>query len=318
MKLTVLFVFCIIFGTLFAQKPCEKSSIYFDINKSNLSDQSLITLNKLARKLEGTDYLIELYGYADSIASANYNFTLSQKRIDSVKVFLNKIEGINFNYFEKNLGEEEQSSGVKELALSRRVDIFVIPIRDNKIVIRDKNAEVAVPMDYFEPCGACQSKPKIDAYYTAEEAAVENMMLETTNGIELVTAGTFSFNLTPCNEGERKLQTEPNCFTIYSNAVDTKMTLWEPDTINGVIYWKSVPFEPIYDTINNTYSFCTFLNKFNLDRPRLCANPGKTPNIYFFPKELSELHSEFAHSESNIVKTLQDTVEFSKMGFQEL
>ena len=275
-----------------------------------------MTLGKLVKKFEGTDYLIELYGYADSTASSNYNLALSQKRIDSVKLFLNNIEGINFNYFEKNLGEEEQYSETRDLALSRRVDIFVIPVRDNKIVIRDENAEVAVPMDYFEPCGACQSQPKIDAYYTVEEAAAENMVFETTNGIELVTAGTFSFNLTPCSEGERKSPTEPNCFTVFSNAIDTKMTLWEPDTLNGMIYWKSVTISPIFDTINNTYSFCTFLPKFNIDRPKFIDDYVNSPQTYYFPIELNGLRSEFWQDDKTNQKSLEDTVKRTMRSFK--
>lgn len=308
MKLLVFLTFTLFIGIIHAQKPCEKASIYFDVNQSNITPQSLTTLKKFADKLKGTDFLIELYGYADSTASAEYNLALSQKRIDSVKLFFNKLENINFNYFETNLGEEE-SAETNDLSLSRRVDIFVLPVENDKIVIRDGDAEVAVALDYFSPCGACQTKPKINAYYTAEEARAANIEFTTNDGFPLESAGTFDFNFTPCKGKKLKANKELICFKVSSAKVDTAMLLWEADTINGVIYWKPLDVTPQFDTVNNVYQFCVYTPNPNLDK--------RTPSqVYIFPAELNLLRSEFTSTAKNsLCKSSQDTTECKSFHF---
>ena len=298
MKLIAFLAFFIAFGTVHAQKLCEKTSIYFDLDQSILTEQSIETLNNLTKNFQGTEYLIELYGFADSTASKEYNLLLSQKRIDSVKVFLNKIKSVNFHYFETNLGEEDNAD-VKDLARSRRVDIFVLPVKDGKIELEDGKATVSVPLDYFSPCGACQLKPRIDAYYTAEEARAANIEFETNDGVPLISAGSFDFNFKPCDGKER--EKELICFNVRSDKVDQEMLLWEPDTINGIIYWKPIEIKPRFDMINNTYQFCVYSLFVNVDKRRFIKP------LYIFPDELDQLRSEFTNSQTSIQKSFLDT-----------
>lgn len=318
MKLLAFLTFTLFIGIIHAQKPCEKASIYFNVNQSNITQQSLTTLKKFADKLKGTDFLIELYGYADSTASAEYNLALSQKRIDSVKLFFDKLENINFNYFETNLGEE-QSTELKDLSLSRHVDIFVLPVENNKIVIRDGDAEVAVALDYFSPCGACQTQPRINAYYTAEEARAANIEFVTTEGIPLISAGTFDFNFTSCDGKELNSEKELICYSINSAQVDTEMSLWEPEVVDGITYWKPMEIKPEFDTVNNRYQFCVYTTKLNLDKPCNDYNPQASA-IYLFPKELNNLRSEFIPKLANMqsTKIIEDSIQIRNVDFSQL
>ncbi|MFT5780544.1 MAG: hypothetical protein ACI837_003506, partial [Crocinitomicaceae bacterium] len=251
---------------------------------------------------------------------ADYNLALSQDRINSVKARLDKFQDFTFTYFEKNLGESEFTPEARDLTLARRVDLFVIPMSNNQITIPDGNAEVTVPLDYFQPCGVCQSQPKIDAYYTPEEARVNDIEFQTTNGIDLISAGTFDFNFKPCNESNKIRVDRTICYTVRSAQVDTDMLLWEPDTINGVIYWKPSSIKPEFDTINGTYTFCSPCRLINLDKPKL-----KVEDLYIFPPEFEYLRSEFTFSDPiPVIKTLKDTLKidnfivqltsFAKMG----
>ena len=307
MKQIAILVFLFSISNGHAQKMCEKVSIYFEHNESTLSEQSIKNLNILAKKLTGTNYLIELYGYADSTASVRYNLRLSQQRIDSVKTFLSKIKTLKLDFFETNYGEE-QATTVKDPARARRVDVYVLPVKDGKIAIKEGNAEATVPLDYFSPCGACQSQPNIKSYYTAEEARSRNMVFETNEGVALITAGTFDFNFNPCDGKPREKQLI--CFNVSSKEIDTEMLLWEPDTINGVIYWKPLEIKPEFDLVNNRYQFCVYEGMINIDKPVKAPKPPTTSKrTYIFPDELKERRSEFITDKTKPIKSFEDSVE---------
>jgi outer membrane protein OmpA-like peptidoglycan-associated protein len=67
MKTTLYIIFFLLFClTTEAQNFCKKTSIYFDLNKSDLTVQANAKIDSLLNVLNGTSYFIELYGYADS------------------------------------------------------------------------------------------------------------------------------------------------------------------------------------------------------------------------------------------------------------
>lgn len=83
-------------------------AVYFDLDKSDLTASSLVSLNKLVTLLKtNPDIRVELAGHTDSRGSAEYNIKLSQERIDAVVTYLRN-QGVNADRISgKGYGEEK-------------------------------------------------------------------------------------------------------------------------------------------------------------------------------------------------------------------
>ncbi|MCD6065316.1 MAG: OmpA/MotB domain protein [Bacteroidetes bacterium] len=289
-----------------AQNYCEKTSIYFELNKSELTHSAQKKLDSLLHTLDGKSYVVELYGYSDSTATTEYNLTLSKKRIESVQVRMKTKSTIQFTYMEKNLGESKSVSG--DASLDRRVDIFTFPEKNKMITINSPNESVEVPIDYFEPCGICNSKPEIISYYTAAEASKANIVFKTSSttgqGEELISAGTIRFTSKPCSQGKSRTS-ETISLILKSDYVDTEMSVWEPDTVDKVIYWKPSSLTVVFDTTNKQYVVKTDKRFLNIAK--------KLSTRIVFPKEFASLKSSlFTTSKVRTNETTNDTLLLGK------
>jgi outer membrane protein OmpA-like peptidoglycan-associated protein len=110
------------------------ASVFFDLDKSNISTYTQKTLAKVARTMKAMpDVRVMVMGYCDERGADEYNVKLSQRRIDAVVDVLVKDFGIDRSRFETNpKGEAELLSDTKELKprglhmVNRRVDIMTI------------------------------------------------------------------------------------------------------------------------------------------------------------------------------------------------
>ena len=67
----------------------NENAVRFDLNKSSLTPQAKANLDKLIPVFkEYGDTNIEIFGYTDSSGKPEYNLTLSEKRAESVKMYL--------------------------------------------------------------------------------------------------------------------------------------------------------------------------------------------------------------------------------------
>jgi outer membrane protein OmpA-like peptidoglycan-associated protein len=67
----------------------NENAVRFDINKSTLTTQAQANLDKLVPVFNSyADTNIEIFGYTDNTGKPEYNLTLSQKRAESVKIYL--------------------------------------------------------------------------------------------------------------------------------------------------------------------------------------------------------------------------------------
>lgn len=67
----------------------KEDAVRFDTNKSTLTAQAKANLDKLIPVFNSyADTNIEIFGYTDNTGSAEYNLSLSDKRAESVKVYL--------------------------------------------------------------------------------------------------------------------------------------------------------------------------------------------------------------------------------------
>ena len=86
-----LFSILLLFFSLFnlqAQDFCKASSVFFDLNKSELTPQGIKTIDSLVNSMNGSDFILEVYGYTDTSNTDSYNRKLSQSRIDAVLSYL--------------------------------------------------------------------------------------------------------------------------------------------------------------------------------------------------------------------------------------
>src|SRR5262245_8432856 len=68
-----------------------KETVLFEVNKSILTSQGKITLDKIVSDLSGQrggGYMVELQGYTDASGSEQYNIGLSQRRVEAVQRYL--------------------------------------------------------------------------------------------------------------------------------------------------------------------------------------------------------------------------------------
>jgi hypothetical protein len=289
-----------------AQNYCEKTSVYFELNKSELTHQAEKKIDSLLHTLDGKSYLMELYGYSDSTATSEYNLALSKKRIESVQARIKSKSSIQFTYMEKNLGESKSVSG--DASLDRRVDIFTFPEKNKIITVNSPKESVELPIDYFEPCGICNSKPEIKSYYTAADAAKANIMYKTSSatgqGEELISAGIIRFTSKPCSQGKLRT-TETMSLILKADYIDTEMSVWEPDTINKEIYWKPSTLPLVFDTANKQYVVKSTKRFLNIAK--------KISTRIVFPKDFGSLKSSlFTTSKVRTNETTNDTLLLGK------
>ncbi len=113
----------------------EDRTIYFGFNKSNLTPESVIKLERLSSIIKNSKRVVKanIYGYADKIGNAGYNQRLSLKRANNVKNYLAK-QGLQTGVVDlRGFGEDRpvaKCDAIKQrkplidcLAPNRRVEI---------------------------------------------------------------------------------------------------------------------------------------------------------------------------------------------------
>ncbi|HSL49163.1 MAG TPA: OmpA family protein [Candidatus Deferrimicrobiaceae bacterium] len=73
----------------FNQKPADSLEVYFAPDSIELSDAAQTALAGVVREMEANPALtVELGGYTDPRGALDYNYALSQRRVDAVRRFL--------------------------------------------------------------------------------------------------------------------------------------------------------------------------------------------------------------------------------------
>ena len=107
-------------------------NIFFELNSSNLKDESLVELNKIIKFMESNPFLvIEIGGHTDNSGSKAYNLNLSDDRARSVKDALVQ-RGIPSDRIQtKGYGMSvplNTNSSEQERALNRRTELKIIAV----------------------------------------------------------------------------------------------------------------------------------------------------------------------------------------------
>ena len=266
-----------------AQNFCKQTSVFFEHDASEITLQTQRKLDSLGRVMNGTEYIVELYGHTDSTGSYNYNTQLAHDRMSAIEAYLRPKTKAKLQFTENNLSETNYKvSGdvEKNLAFNRRVDIFLIPMSNGNVQITGNNhAAIELPPALFGPCGICNSQPTVKTFLTHAETDAAGILLETSGGDSLITAGMVMLDYNPCNG----VSTVPAVtFRMCPGKPDPNMKLWEADTTNGKIRWV-----PSKDTLAFDYTTGCYIFRgrpgmaYNVDRKFLPDTifrivPGKT------------------------------------------
>jgi hypothetical protein len=239
------------------QQFCKRTSLFFDLDKSDLTDVTKKRLDSIVRLIGPNEFLVEMYGHADSLASNAYNLQLAGSRMSEVENYLTSKTKGKLEFKKKNFGETNykiSNSQEANLAFNRRVDLYLVPMTNGKLIITgSRNESVEVPADYFEPCGVCNSAPSVKGYYSQEEGNDANIVMQSSDGIQLTTAGSINVDFNPCSG--KKNDTSTFVIRVCADKLDTAMRIWEADTVQGRIYWKETNKKPTFDANQGCYVF---------------------------------------------------------------
>lgn len=110
----------------------ESFSVYFEFDRYALTKKALTQLDSFCRKNKNSiSHLeFEIKGFCDDRGTDNYNYTLSDKRVTTVKKYLLR-RGMNIGFIIAALGYGEtaplnENKTEEERSLNRRVDVSII------------------------------------------------------------------------------------------------------------------------------------------------------------------------------------------------
>jgi len=102
--------------------------VYFDSDSSNIPETDVEKLDRIARIINKyDDWKVQVIGFADNIGDADYNYSLSQKRADSVIAYLSSkcTQEIQQKVESSAQGSATGAQTEEEKKQSRRVDVIL-------------------------------------------------------------------------------------------------------------------------------------------------------------------------------------------------
>lgn len=266
-----LFSFSLLFFSSFdlnAQDFCKASSVFFDLNKSELKPAGVSTMDSLVQSMNGSDFILEVYGYTDTSSTTDYNRKLSQNRIDAVLSHLK-----SKNLFPKeirtfNEGEDFNSSiQSKNAAFQRRVDVYLTPMEGNDVVFKSSTGVIVKrDLSSFGDCGVCALKPKIRYLQNEADAKANGIDLITDKGEPLETYGMTLFDIDTCfslsPEARKNIR---NCIQMPASRWDNRVELFELAERPGNDVWKAIQDSFVRDPELKMVRFCTNAGYINCD-----------------------------------------------------
>ncbi|WP_343633345.1 OmpA family protein [Fluviicola sp.] len=251
-----------------AQDFCKASSVFFDLNRSELKPAGIITIDSLVKSMNGSEFILEVYGYTDTSNTADYNRKLSQSRIESVLNHLKSTQVVPKEIRTFNEGEDFNSSQQsKHAGFQRRVDIYLTPMEGNDVVFKSSSG-VIVKRDLatFGDCGICALKPKIRYLQNEADAKANGIDLFTDREEPLETYGMALFDIDTCSslspEERRNMRT---CMQMPASKWNRRVELFELVEQPGNDVWRLLNDSWERDSIRETVRFCSRSGRINLD-----------------------------------------------------
>lgn len=269
MKYLISFLILFAHFSLHAQDLCKPTSVFFDLNKSELKTVGKEVIDSLVETMNGADFILEIYGYTDTSNTAEYNRKLSQSRIDAVLSYLKAKNVLPKEIRTFNEGEDFNSSNLSKHAdFQRRVDIYLTLMEGNNVVFKSP-AGVVIKRDIasFGDCGVCALKPKMKFLQTENDANANGIDLLTDKGERLITYGMVLFDIDTCasvsDEEQEKIET---CMEIPTSTWNNQVKLFKLVEQSGNDNWRLLDETIIYDSIAQIARFCSRERRINCDQ----------------------------------------------------
>lgn len=176
-KLLFAFIVSLIFSELYSQ-DLDTINLYFEINKYELTNDHIRSLNPLLDRQDAID--IQIYGYADFLGDNEKNDILSEKRCTTIKNYLiaqglknDKIATWSGKGVYTGSSQEKRTDindpGIKE---HRKVEViygkFEPVVQEEKTVVEEKHEEeVRIPIF---------SNFNVDEWEVGENIVLENIL----------------------------------------------------------------------------------------------------------------------------------------------
>ncbi|WP_130733613.1 OmpA family protein [Flavobacterium sp. J27] len=124
MKAVLLLILLFFLDSSFAQ---EQFSVYFESNKSHLTNKELLRLDDWIQKNKKSK-IVAINGYTDEVGSVEYNDSLAQKRVDFISEYVLEKVAIRDDFKTRSYGEKFNQSENK--AENRKATIYYILEKD--------------------------------------------------------------------------------------------------------------------------------------------------------------------------------------------
>jgi hypothetical protein len=218
-RIFTFFICYTIFGQLVAQNPTLiwKNDVFFRINDAQLSDASIdVLLNAIAVLQDNPQATIQLTGSTDLDGNITFNQNLSERRVNSVRRFLESKNVLSNKIISQAVGETNAQSATQnnEKALKRSVHLEVwnvVPVLQPLIVVK-------TPSPVFEPILLKDTllKDPFKALFTKTVSPTQNFLIQNNRDTTIVgAAGTVVF--IPKNAFKNNLTDATINFTLKEN-----------------------------------------------------------------------------------------------------
>lgn len=254
-----------------AQICDKKTMVFFDTDQFSIKSTEEQKLKNLTKQFsQKTDtFLLEIYAFTDSVASAEYNLKLAQNRFKSIADYLQTNSTAHFKIKSKIWGEAAPagSNATEEgRAKNRRVEIYYFKMSGGRVTLKGKGGmEMAVGEDYFAPKGICECNPQMMEIYTDAEAQRAGISMTTADGCTLTTGGMISLSF----RGQDPNKCDNVVIRIPGDKYDDEMEIWDagPGTMGN--WFRNAGGQLEYDEKTNYYILSVRMcpgNKINLDK----------------------------------------------------
>lgn len=230
--------------------------VYFDFDKSEISQNSKSTLDSLVTVLNNYNkYLLEIEGYTDSKGSQEYNQNLAKLRADEVFKYL-KDKQINSDYF-SYVGAGKNNNNLNPNENKQRNTTIRIILNDFDKMFQEKS--------YYGKNGTIvtaniktgsEINIEVNEVFTSRSMIENEMYAIDTEGNILESAGMIEIftdkNISKNIDGEINVK-----IPIQKGAVfDEEMSIWEEELDSkGKRAWKETKIKPKLDKTGKYYEF---------------------------------------------------------------
>lgn len=296
----------------------QEHVIYFDFDKSDINQQQASKLESVIKSNQISK--IHLYGYTDTIGTLGYNESLAERRIKSVRTYINDINS-SIEILSTNYGEKKSISPVHEQnrkvilkfeieKYSRIEPIYNTPeifqINNNKDTILKCNqgTVIYIPKNSFllesnDPLKSDNVEFRVTEYYSTVDMLAANLTTQSDNEI-LETGGmlyieAYSEN-TKCVLNNKKqigikfknISEKDSMHIFYGESLESNIN-WKLSSVEAIdiVEFEELEEQEVYFVVENMPTFNGGdISKFreyinrNLKYPIIAAEKGIQGKVF--------------------------------------